>query len=203
VGQAVSSYRAQVILGAVLGLIMGGMVGYFTPHPAPPPPITVSTPLPTATPLPTSTPAPIRVYITGAVSQPAVYSLPPGSIVQDALQAAGGPTGDADLERINLAQELRDQQQVYIPRRGETASRSLISGGNSDSNSTGSGLVNINTASAAELETLPRVGPSTAQRIIAYRQEHGPFATIEEIQNVSGIGPATFEQLKDLITTGP
>jgi len=132
-----------------------------------------------------------------------VYSLPPGSIVQDALQAAGGPTGDADLERINLAQELRDQQQVYIPRRGETASRSLISGGNSDSNSTGSGLVNINTASAAELETLPRVGPSTAQRIIAYRQEHGPFATIEEIQNVSGIGPATFEQLKDLITTGP
>ncbi len=201
--QAASSYRAQVILGTVLGLIVGGMVGYLTPHPAPPPPITVSTPPPTATSLPTSTPAPIRVYITGAVDQPAVYSLPPGSIVQDALEAAGGPTEDADLERINLAQELRDQQQVYVPRRGEAASRPLISGGTSGGSSTGTGLVNINTASAAELETLPRVGPSTAQRIIAYRQEHGPFSAIEDIQNVSGIGPATFEQLKDLITVGP
>ena len=127
-----------------------------------------------------------------------MYELPARSIVDDAVEAAGGPTDDADLDHINLAMELQDQQQVYVPHQGEISEPPpLISGGEGSGGS--GGLVNINTATAAELETLPRVGPVTAQRIIEYR-ENGPFKTIEDIQNVPGIGPATFDGLKDLIT---
>jgi competence protein ComEA len=160
--------------------------------------------------MPTPTPAPLRIHVTGAVSVPAVYRLPPGSIIRDAIEAAGGSTDDADLDRINLALELQDQQKVYVPRQGETnpvvavaspghRPQPPVSGGDGSSGS-GGGLVNINTASAAELETLPRVGPATAERIIEYRESSGPFESIEDIKNVPGIGPATFEGLEDLIT---
>ncbi|MGQ9468181.1 MAG: SLBB domain-containing protein [Anaerolineae bacterium] len=98
-------------------LIAGGIIGYFTPHPRGRP-ITVITPEPTATPTPTPTPAPLRVYVTGAVQAPDVYLLPVGSLVKDAVLAAGGPAPDADLDRINLARQLEDQQQIYVPRRG-------------------------------------------------------------------------------------
>ncbi|MGQ9804389.1 MAG: SLBB domain-containing protein [Anaerolineae bacterium] len=96
-------------------LIAGGIIGYFTPHPRGRP-ITVITPEPTATPTPT--PAPLRVYGTGAVQAPDVYLLSAGSLVKDAVLAAGGPAPDADLDRINLARQLEDQQQIYVPRRG-------------------------------------------------------------------------------------
>ena len=128
-----------------------------------------------------------------------IYELPPGSIVEDAIEAAGGSTADADLGRINLALELQDHQQVYVPRQGEVNPPPSVSGGSGQSG----GLIDINTASAAELEALPGIGPSTAQKIIAYREANGPFAAIEDIQNVPGIGPATFEGLKDRITVGP
>jgi len=187
----------------VISLIVGGVIGYFTPRPQPSTPIVVSTPLPTPTPLSTPTPAPIRVHVSGAVRQPAVYELPPGSIIQDAVDAAGGPAPEADLDRINLAVELRDQQQVYVPRQGETDSPPPVSGGEPESEGSAGGLVNINTAAASELETLPRVGPAMAQRIVEYREANGPFGAIEDIQNVQGIGPATFEGLKDLISVGP
>jgi competence protein ComEA len=144
----------------------------------------------------------MRVHVSGAVRAPAVYRLPPGSIVQDAVDAAGGPAADADLERINLAVELRDQQQVYVPRKGEAEPQPPISGGESGGEEPAGALVNVNTATAAELETLPRIGPAMAQRIIEYREANGPFGSIEDIQNVPGIGPATFEGLKDLITVG-
>jgi competence protein ComEA len=168
-------------------------------------PIVVSTPISEATPTPTATatptPAPLRVHVAGAVQEPGVYTLPPHAIVDDALQAAGGPTTDADLGHVNLAVELQDQQQVYILRQGEIVNPPpIISGSEGDPGSSSGGLVNINTATAAELETLPRVGPSTAQKIIAYRETNGPFSRIEDIQNVPGIGPATFDGLKDLIT---
>jgi len=194
-------YRGYIIVCSVLSLIVGGAVGYFTPRPQSNAPIVVSTPLPTAPPPPTPTTAPIRVHVTGAVRAPAVYRLSLGSIVQEAIEAAGGPATDADLEHINLALELRDQQQVYVPRHGEANPPPLVSGG-----ATGGGgaaaMVNINTAMAAELETLPRIGPTTAQRIIEYREANGLFRTIEDIQNVPGIGPATFDGFKDLITVG-
>jgi competence protein ComEA len=194
-------YRGYIILCSVLGLIVGGVTGYFVPHPPPSTPIIVSTPLPTPAPSPTPTPTPVRVHVAGAVHQPGVYQLPTGSIVQNAIDAAGGPASDADLDRINLAIELRDQQQVYVPREGETNSQPPISGGER-SGSTDT-LVNINTATAAELETLPRIGSTMAERILEYREANGPFEAIEDIQNVPGIGPATFEGLRDLITAGP
>ena len=200
--EGIARSRGYIIVCSVLSLIVGGVVGYFTPRPQSGTPIAVSTPLPTATPRPTPTSAPIRIYITGEVRNPAVYELPLGSIVQDAIETAGGSTDDADLEHINLAVELRDQQQVYVPRRGEKNPPPPISG-NDPAGVPVVTLVNLNTATAADLETLPRIGPTTAQRILEYREAEGAFAAIEDIQNVPGIGPATFEGLKDLITVGP
>ena len=201
--QGAARYRGYIILCSVLSLIVGGLIGYFSPHPQADTPIVFSTPLPTSTPLPSPTPSPIRVHVSGAVRQPAVYELPVGSIIQDAVNAAGGPASDADLDHINLAMELRDQQQVYVPCQGETNPPPVVSGGESGGEGAVGALVNINTATAAELETLPRIGPAMAQRILDYREANGPFATIEDIQNVPGIGPATFEGLKDMITVGP
>lgn len=195
--------RGYVILATVLGLITGGVTGYFAPHPPPGTPIVVSTPAPTPSPLPTPTLAPIRVHVAGAVRHPAVYQLPTGSIVQDAVDTAGGPAPDADLEGINLAMELQDQQQVYVPYLGEANPPPSVSGGGADGGGAAGGLININTATAAELETLPRIGPAMAQRIIECREANGPFEAIEDIQDVPGIGPATYEGLKDLITVGP
>jgi competence protein ComEA len=203
-GQGTARYhRGHIILYSVLSLIVGGVVGFFSPHRQPSTPIVVSTPIPTSTPLPTATPAPIRVHVSGAVRQPAVYELALGSIVQDAVDAAGGPASDADLDCINLALELRDQQQVYVPRQGETGPPPPVSGGEPQGGGSTGLPININTATTAELETLPRIGPTMAQRIVEYREANGPFAAIEDIQNVPGIGPATFEGMKDLITVGP
>lgn len=202
--QGIGKQRGYIILCSVLSLIVGGAVGYFTPHPQrTSAPIVVSTPLPTSTPSPVPTPAPIRVYVSGAVRQPAVYELFHGSIVQDAVNAAGGPAPDADLDCINLALELHDQQQVHVPRQGETNPSPSVSGGSSGNGETTGAPININTATAAELETLPRVGPTMAQRIVEYRESNGLFKTIEDIQDVQGIGPATFEGFKDMITVGP
>lgn len=198
--QEIARRRGLAIFGVLLILIVGWAIGYFTPHSQPNDPIVVSTPIPTPTPVHTPTPAPIRVHVSGAVQQPAVYELPVGSIVQDAVNAAGGPASDADLDHINLAVELRDQQQVYVPRLGETSPPPPVSGGGSSGEGAASTRVNINTATATELETLPRIGPTTAQRILEYREANGPFAIIEDIQNVPGIGPATFEGFKDMIT---
>jgi len=204
--QRLGKQRGYIILCSVLSLIVGGTVGYFTPRSQKTStPIVVSTPFPTPTLSPTAsaTPAPIRVYVSGAVRQPAVYELAPGSIIQDAVNAAGGPAADADLEHINLALELRDQQQIHVPRQGESNPPPAVSDGSSGSRETAEAPININTATAAELETLPRVGPTMAQRIIEYRESNGPFKTIEEIQDVQGIGTATFEGFRDRITVGP
>ncbi len=199
--QGAAQHQGVIIICSVLSLIVGGAIGYFTPRHQASTPLVISTPFPTSTPTATPTPSPIRVHISGAVRQPAVYELSPGSIVQDAVDLAGGPAPDADLDRINLAMELRDQQQVYVPRQGETNPPPSISGGGSGESVRG--LININTATAAELETLPRIGPAIAQRIVEYREVNGPFEAIEEIQNVPGIGEKTFEGFKDMIVVGP
>jgi len=141
----------------------------------------------------------LRVYVSGAVYRADVYLLPSGSIVRDALAAAGGATEEADLDRVNLAIELRDQQQVHVPRRGEAAPAGVSPGGADPGGAPAGGPININTATVEQLDTLPGVGPAIAGRIIDYREAYGPFATIEEITNVKGIGPATFEEIKDLI----
>ena len=168
---------------------------------------TLPTPLPDPTPIPT--PAPVRVYVTGAVMDSDVYFLPQGSIVKDAILAAGGLTADADRERINQALELRDQQQIHVPRIGEENLPSPVQDGLSNngggSNSNGSSPVsaspiNLNTASLEELDSLPGIGPAIAGRIIDYRENHGGFRTIEEITEVSGIGQATLAKIKDIVT---
>lgn len=152
---------------------------------------------PQAVPQSTPTPHPLRVYVSGAVQVPDVYALPPDSIVKDALLAAGGPAADADLDRVNLASPLADGQQIYIPHQGE---ENLPVQPPSATSAQGQ-KVNINTADLAAFESLPGIGPALAQRIVDYRQAHGPFADIQEIMAVSGIGPATFEQIQDLIRT--
>jgi competence protein ComEA len=157
--------------------------------------LSTSTPLPS--PEATPTPRPLRVYVSGAVQQPDVYTLPPDSIVKDAMMAAGGPAGDADLDRINLASSVADGQQIYVPRQGEENPPLQSPSAQRASDF----RVNINTADAAALETLPGIGPALAQRILDYRQAHGPFTKIEDIMEVSGIGKATFEKLGDLIKT--
>lgn len=145
---------------------------------------------------PTATPGPIRVYVSGAVDAPDVYTLAPGSIVQDALEAAGGPTADAELSALNLASILGDGDQVYIPIVGETPPAPAPQASNT---SEANGVINLNEADLEALDSLPGIGPAIAERIIQYREQNGPFATIEDIQNVSGIGPATFEEIKELI----
>ena len=195
--------RGPLVYLVTIGLIAAGVVGYSIPRPRASKPIIVSTPLPTLTPHPAPTFAPLRIYVSGAVHQPDVYRLPPGSIVQDAIHAAGGSLVSANLDAINLALELRDQQQLYVPHEGEACPPAPVSGGAEDSESASGTPININTATAADLETLPRIGPARAQDIVAYREANGPFERIEDIQEVSGIGPAIFEGLKDLITVGP
>ncbi|MCD6555105.1 MAG: ComEA family DNA-binding protein [Anaerolineae bacterium] len=196
-------YRGYILITLVYLLISGGMV-LFLRRPAPPA-IVITTP--TSTPLPeptvTPTPAPLRVYVTGAVVHPDVYLLATGSIIRDALVAAGGATSNADLNRINLAQQVYDQQQIYVPRLGEENPPIPLPAplpSTTSSSVQPTGKVNINTATAEELDTLPGIGPAIAQRIIEYRQANGPFQSIEEIKNVSGIGDKLFERLKDLIT---
>ena len=162
----------------------------------------VVVPPPTVVPTAPPTPAPVRVYVSGAVAAPGVYTLPPHSLVNDALKAAGGASAEADLDKINLAQEVRDQQQIHVPRKGEAAPQ-LATPGPGGAATPVDHRVNINTATLAELDTLPKIGPSTAQHIIDYRTKNGPFKKIEDLKNVSGIGDVTFEALKDLITVEP
>lgn len=162
-----------------------------------PQPLILSTAIPQPTVEATPTPYTLRVYVTGAVHTPDVYVLPQDSIVKDAVEAAGGATEDADLERINLAVTVTDGQQIHVPRQGEDDSPVEPPSGQPAPG----GKVNLNTADSAALETLPGIGPTLAQRIIDYRQSHGPFERIEDLLQVSGIGQATFEGMKDLITT--
>ena len=154
---------------------------------------------------PVPTEKPIIVHVTGAVPRPGVYALGQGSRVQDAISAAGGFLADAEKSGINLARALEDGEQLEIPY-AEGASPVIgteIPPLVLTEPSSNSELININTASQAELETLPGIGQTTAQRIIEYREQNGPFVNTEDIINVAGIGSGTYERIKDLITVGP
>jgi competence protein ComEA len=148
--------------------------------------------------LPAPTPAPIMVYVSGSVMKPGIYTLPYGSRVNDAIQAAGGLNADANSQAINLAEILVDGVQVNVP-----ANQPLsIVGDSTRSITVSSQLININTASLEELDTLPEIGPITAQKIIDYREANGAFKTVEDLLEVEGIGEATFNKVRDLITVG-
>lgn len=173
--------------------------------------------------------ATVRVHVAGAVNNPGVYTLPAQGRTVDAIAAASGAAADADLDRVNLAGTLSDGVQIYVPHRGETAAPAQIqpNGGTanagqgnaangasqggtqpqpartltaSGSAQKGSTPVNINTATAEELQSLPRIGPAMAQRIIAWREAHGGFRSVDELDAVPGIGPSMLENLRPLVT---
>ncbi len=153
--------------------------------------------------LPAPTKAPLAVHVIGAVARPGLYYFAEDARAQDAVNAAGGLLIDADENAVNLAALLEDGQQLNIPYRTSAEAANVseddaleLPGADKTSDSA---LIDINSASSEELQKLPGIGPTIAQRIVDYRAENGPFDTIEEIMNVSGIGPATFENIKDLI----
>jgi competence protein ComEA len=154
----------------------------------------------------TTAPTEIVVHVAGAVVSPGVRRLPPGSRVTDALDAAGGALPGADLPRINLAAPLVDGQQVYVPKPGEEVPVAAGAGLPGGAGATGPGgpvpgaPVDLNTATAEQLETLPGVGPATAAAIIAHREQHGPFTSVDQLLDVRGIGEAKLEQLRDLVS---
>lgn len=147
---------------------------------------------------PVPTPVPITVYVSGNVNQAGLYALPAGSRVNDAIQAAGGFTEDANAGVINLAEILEDGERVDVPGILPTDPATGVSRSVNPSLP----LVDINTATLEQLDSLPEIGAITAQNIIDFRNANGPFVRIEDIQDVTGIGTVTFEKIKDLITVG-
>ncbi len=145
----------------------------------------------------------LLVHICGAVSNPGVYELAEGDRICHAVEKAGGFTPQADQNYLNQAQKLTDGMRIYIPTREETAlvaDDNLLLSGNSQQVQEGSGLININTATLEQLCSLPGIGEGKAQNIIAYREEKGSYASIEEIMNVDGIKEGLFEKIRDRIT---
>ncbi len=194
--------RGYIALSLIWAAILGAAL-FVTRRPSsepieiiPPP-----SPAPTGVPAPSPTPGPLAVDVAGAVKSPGVYTLPRGSLVVDAIAAAGGPAAEADLDRVNKAMALQDGTQVFVPRIAQPTP--ILVNPAAPTPVTRAGqvavtgkLVNINTASLQDLETLPGVGPAIAQKIIDGR----PYGALEDLMNVDRIGQATFDKLKDLIT---
>ncbi len=187
---------AYVLIGLLAGFILAGA-------------LFIVTRLPSGEPvklLPSPTQPSITIQIMGEVVHPGVYSFAQGSRVQDAVNAAGGLLSTADTTSVNLAAKLEDGQQINIPAGSGAAAGAPPSSSNAPflvlttPTVPAADLININTATLAQLDTLPGIGPTTAQKIIDYRNQHGPFQKIEDIMNVAGIGPATFDNIKTLIT---
>lgn len=200
-------HREAIVVGLLTSLVFSILLGIAllklkSPSSAP---IVISSldPLPTVARAPTQTPVPVLVYVSGAVVRPGVYALPWDSRLQDAISAAGGPSANADLLRVNLAERVRDEQQVYVPRQGEVVLPALPTPGPNVATlgqlTTAGRRININTATASELESLPGIGPTLAQRIVEYRQANGLFGRREDIKKVRGIGEGIFSQIKDYI----
>jgi competence protein ComEA len=145
-----------------------------------------------------SEPAPVRkvlVHVVGAVGAPGLYELPENSRVDDAIREAGGAKAKAALELVNLAAPVADGQQVVVPVRGRLAAAPVAG----SSASTPGGKVHLNSATLEDLDTLPGIGPVTAQKILDYRTAHGAFQSVDELDAVPGIGPARLAQLKPLV----
>jgi competence protein ComEA len=151
----------------------------------------------------------IVVDVAGAIQQPGVYHIANGSIIEDAITAAGGFSNQADMNavahQINRAEELTDHGKIYIPKKGESVASIVYTNPTPSSSTTPPAnqtktKININTASGVELEILPTIGPILSQRIVDYRIQNGSFGSIEDIKNVNGISDSRFDQFKDLIT---
>lgn len=135
----------------------------------------------------------VLVHVAGAVAAPGLYELGPGARVDDAVRRAGGPTGSADLDALNLAAPVADGQRVYVPVEGEATPAEV--GGDT----VASGPIDLNSASAEQLATLPGIGPSTATAIVEDRSRNGPFASVDDLDRVPGIGPGRLAALDGLV----
>ena len=174
--------RRHVLAGAavlVVLLVLAGRTLLRSGHSAMPPPVRVAAPARTA-PV-----AKLYVDVVGAVRRPGLYRVSEGARVADAVARAGGATRNAQLELVNLATRVADGEQVVVPRRGSAA--------------VASGPVHLNSATLEQLDTLPGVGPVTAQKIIDYRLQHGGFGSVDELDAVPGIGPARLANLRGLV----
>ena len=189
---------ARLAAGAALAVALAVGAWLLLRSPAAPPPETF---LPMAddvaarTTSTTAEPSSLLVHAAGAVQQPGVYELPAGSRVTDLIDAAGGPTADADVDQLNLAAPVADGERVYVPRAGEIAHAAAASGTDAPS-----GPLDLNRATLEQLDELPGIGPATAQAIIDERDRRGGFATVDDLLDVRGIGPAKLEALRDLVT---
>jgi competence protein ComEA len=179
-------------------LLLGGaaliVAGRLLPRPAAPSPelapvVSVSDRGPAAA--AAGTAGPVVVHVVGAVRHPGVYRLPAGSRTRDAVRRAGGAGRRADLGSVNLATRLADGEQVRVPQRGPPAPVTTGPGASDPA-----AIVHLNSASAGELDALDGIGPSLAQRIVDYRDAHGGFRSIDELDQVSGIGPVRLESLR-------
>lgn len=148
----------------------------------------------------------VVVHVAGAVHRPGVLELPAGARVGDAVTAAGGEQPDAELAAVNLARPLVDGEQVYVPRVGEAPPGAAAApepapgpAGAAGEPAADGAVVDLNSADLAALDTLPGVGPAIAQRILEWREANGPFHSVEELLEVSGIGPATLEKIRDRV----
>ncbi len=194
-------FLPYLLLTAFMGLATGFVAGrHFDARPTETPPFFPPSPAFNACPSTSSPTSAIReeivVYVSGAVRFPhRVYTLPMGSLVQDAIRAAGGATDEANLDAINLAKPLYPHEQVIIPTVPVAVPPSTEATVTQDT-----GLLDLNSATAEQLEQLPGIGPTRAQEIITYRESHGPFTAVEDLLNVSGIGPATLDKLRPYVT---
>jgi competence protein ComEA len=183
--------RVRRVAGVALTLVLVGLgIAVFVTAVTPRGTSTVVAPGDAPTAAPASTV--IYVHILGQVARPGLYELPDGARAVDAVAAAGGFTEQADAAGLNLARFVSDGEQIVVPAIGETA---LTSPGMA-----GDGRVNLNTADAAALDTLPGVGPATAAKILAWREEHGRFESVEDLLDVGGIGEAKLDAIRDLVT---
>jgi competence protein ComEA len=182
--------RIAAAAGAVLLVLVLGSRLLWKSSPPPPPPIPTAKAAGAG-----SAPAALYVDVVGAVRRPGLYRLLHDARVADALTRAGGPTRRAQVDLVNLAAPLADGEQVVVPQRGSVAAPAATAGAPGVS----AGPVHLNTATAEQLDTLPGVGPVTAQKILDYRQQHGAFSSVDELDAVPGIGPARLEQLKGLV----
>lgn len=144
----------------------------------------------------------VVVHVAGEVGRPGVVEVPSGSRLEDAIEAAGGATGEADLAAVNLARPVVDGEQVYVPSTADERAPASWGGGTTGaggSDGAGSGLVDLNAADVGALDALPGIGPVLAQRILDWRTEHGRFTSVDELGEVAGIGPTVLERLRPLV----
>ncbi|HEX8100312.1 MAG TPA: ComEA family DNA-binding protein, partial [Actinomycetota bacterium] len=207
------SFETRELLGlfGIAVLLVGGVIFWYLR--SLPTPVRVDAAIPARPPSqrletsPSPSPTAVMVYVSGWVRHPGVYEFQSGDRVVDAIERAGGAKDGADLNALNLAAFLTDAQQILVMKKGEAGPPATTTGsGGSGGTATGGpagapgALVNLNTATLDQLETLPGIGPALGQRIIDYREQHGPFRTVDDLLDVSGIGDQRLADLRDQVT---